>query len=675
MKPTTTSCSPPAILVPVLVLLLGGDLAGQSLPPGFVKNLVTSDLEDPTSFTFAPDGRIFIAQLTGEVRVLENGVLLETPLLSVPVRRDSLDSGMFTVIIDPSFADNGWIYLYYTTPEPRDRISRFTVSGNTSDPATEFVVWETPDLVWSWHHGGGMAFGADGKLYLAMGEQFNSSHSQDPSNPYGKLLRFNPDGSIPADNPWADDPLFHPAIFALGLRNPFRVCLDEVNGDLWIGDVGGNGPFAWEEIDRAIAGVNYGWPYQEGEYCWISDCDLYTYPEWAYKHDDPAYYYDFAQASITLGPVYHASMFPYEYQDNLFVADYSNRWIRRLVIDRTLGSPQVVAEHVFEPSPDSGTVVDLKIGPEGALYYLTIGFALTGGDDQGALFRVAYDSSGNVPPVAIASADPETGDTAPLLVQFDGSGSFDPDDGPWPLEYWWDFGDGQTSSEVSPSHEYSMRGEYTCVPSVDDGAATVQAAPLRITVGHAPKPVIETPPKGTRYRAGEEVFFSGSATDVEDGTLPESALTFEVRLIHEGHEHPFLGPWIGIQSGSFIVPDQGHPPEHTRLKLILTASDSDGIVRARQRILFPLPSHFRIDTFPSGIPILLDGQYEPTPRDYTGLENYLHGVEAQDEYVLGGIPYRFVHWSDGGDRIHTFRAPTNDQNAFVLRAEYLIVPR
>src|SRR5262249_4832595 len=146
--------------------------------------------------------------------------------------------------------------------------------------------------------------------------------------------------------------------------------------------------------------------------------------------------------------------FPLSYQGNLFVGDYADRWIRRLVFD---GAGNVVGDPVFLEHPDAGTIVDLDVGPDGALYYVDIGLPSSGTPDLAAVWRVGYTANSNSPPVVFASASPTDG-PAPLTVQFDSSDSYDPDGGPAPFTYLWTFGDGGTATASNPAHTYAGPG-------------------------------------------------------------------------------------------------------------------------------------------------------------------------------------------------------------------------
>jgi glucose/arabinose dehydrogenase len=184
-------------------------------------------LDSATAFAQAPDGRIFVTQQGGALRVVKNGVLQSTPFVTLTVDPNG-ERGLLGVAFHPNFANNRHIYLYYTTKEGgiHNRISRFTASATDPDVAqagSELKLIDLPGLSTATNHNGGaLHFGADGKLYVGVGDNANSASAPDLTNPFGKLLRFNADGSIPADNPhFTTQTGLARAIWARGLRNPF----------------------------------------------------------------------------------------------------------------------------------------------------------------------------------------------------------------------------------------------------------------------------------------------------------------------------------------------------------------------------------------------------------------------------------------------------------------------
>src|ERR1700704_2522059 len=164
-----------------------------ALPPGFQQTLVTSGLSNPTAMQFAPDGRLFVCEQTGQLRVIKNGTLLSAPFLSLTVNASG-ERGLLGVAFDPSFASNQFVYVYYTatTPAVHNRISRFTANGDVAVAGSEVILLDIDNLSSATNHNGGaLAFGHDGKLYAAVGENANGANAQSMGNLLGKMLRIN----------------------------------------------------------------------------------------------------------------------------------------------------------------------------------------------------------------------------------------------------------------------------------------------------------------------------------------------------------------------------------------------------------------------------------------------------------------------------------------------------
>ncbi len=248
-----------------LIFLLASVSAAYAatLPAGFTETSI-SGLSNPTAMEIAPDGRIFVCQQGGSLRVIKNGVLLSTPFLTVSVDPNG-ERGLLGIAFDPNFATNNFLYVYYTVPStPRhNRVSRFTANGDVVVPGSEQIILELDNLSSATNHNGGaIHFGPDGKLYVAVGENANSSNAQTLSNRLGKVLRINSNGTIPTDNPFFNTAAGNNrSIWALGLRNPFTFAFQPGTGRMFINDVG---EVTWEEINDGIAGSNYGWPNTEG---------------------------------------------------------------------------------------------------------------------------------------------------------------------------------------------------------------------------------------------------------------------------------------------------------------------------------------------------------------------------------------------------------------------------
>jgi len=316
---------------------------------------------------FAPDGRLFVCQQGGQLRVIKNGSLLSTPFVSLTVD-SSGERGLLGIAFDPNFATSHYLYVYYTvaTSPIHNRLSRFTAAGDTAVPGSEAIILELDNLSSATNHNGGaIHFGPDGKLYVGVGENANGANSQTLSTLLGKMLRINADGTIPTDNPFYNTATGNNrAIWALGLRNPFTFAFQPGTTRLFINDVGQS---TWEEINDGIAGSNYGWPTTEG-------------PTSNPAFRSPIYYYGHGATNTTgcaiVGGAFYnppVPQIPSSYIGRYFFADLCSGWIR--VFDPTAGTATGFATGISSP-------VDLHVGPDGALYYLAQG-------SGGQVFRVS----------------------------------------------------------------------------------------------------------------------------------------------------------------------------------------------------------------------------------------------------------------------------------------------
>jgi glucose/arabinose dehydrogenase len=365
----------PAVTAAVWVGVMPASVAAATLRPGFTETVVASGIARPTAMAFAPDGRLFICEQGGRLRVVKDDVLLSTPFLTVTVNSAG-ERGLLGVAVDPNFQINRYIYVYYTatTPFLHNRVSRFTANGDVAQPGSEFVILELDPLTSATNHnGGGLHFGLDGFLYVGVGENAIPAYAQSLNNRLGKILRIGTDGSIPA-NPF--DGLAtgaNRAIWALGLRNPFTFAIDLYSGRMLINDVGAS---AWEEINEGFAGANYGWPEVEGP---ASD-GRFSGPVHAYPHGSGV-------CAISGGAFYPPvpTQFPAEYAGDYFFADFCGGWIRQF--DVTSGiQPGDFASGIVSP-------VDLRVGADGSLYYLARG----SGTNTGAAVRISFSGADTSP--------------------------------------------------------------------------------------------------------------------------------------------------------------------------------------------------------------------------------------------------------------------------------------
>jgi PKD repeat protein len=493
-----------------------------------------------------------------------------------------------------------------------------------------YTIFETQSPSQLLHVGGSIRFGPDGKLYFAVGDNGYPPNGQDLSNPHGKILRFNRDGSVPADNPFFGQPGKLGAIWAYGFRNPWRFQFDPANGELYGGDVGN---YTWEELNHIVRGGNYGWPVNEGT-C-TSSCTGYIDPIHAYNHDG-------GSAAVTGGPVYRADQFPAEYQGSLFFGDYAAGFIKRAVLDTNGNATSIVD---FDTA--AGSVVDLKVAPDGSLYYLTY--------YPGALYRVSY-TVGNHTPKPVASADVAKG-AEPLTVHFSSAGTTDPDGDP--LTYSWDLGDGSTSTDPNPTKSYPNVGVYQVRLTVSDGSRSATATPIVVQVGTPPTVTVAAPVAASTYAAGDQITYNAFATDAAGLDLNDAAISTTILLHHHTHIHPFLGPLLG-RVGMFTIPDVGEASADTWYEIRVTATDSGGLSTTKSVLIYPRTQNFTLATDPVGLSVLLDGVPTTTPSTVNGVVSFRREIAAPPTAVdAAGQVYDFVGWSDGGAIRHVINTPAS----------------
>jgi glucose/arabinose dehydrogenase len=603
-----------------------------TVPGGFIDTRYVALPTDVTAMQFAPDGRLFVSQQTGKLRIVQDGRLLATPFATLPVDARG-ERGLLGVAFDPDFARNGWVYVYYTASSPviRNRISRLTASGNVAVAGSERVLFELDPLSSALNHNGGaIHVGNDGKLYVAVGDNVNSQNAQSFGNLFGKILRLNRDGSIPSDNPFLQRTTGrNRAIWALGLRNPFTTTFQRSTGRLFINDVGQD---TYEEVNVGIAGANFGWPYAEG-------------PSADTRYKDPLHFYGHTNGAcaITGGAFYAAPVMPFPSGDHgkYFFADYCGGWIRRL--DPTTGAVTAFASGIAQP-------VDLEVGRDGALYYLSRSGAYVGRISYGASLAPEID-------LQPASRTIAVGESVTFRVGASGTGT---------LQYQWRRNGNPISGATGASY---TRNNVTLADSgaffdvvVSNSFGRVASEPAQLTVVNGTRPVasITRPISGATYAAGTTVEYAGAGNDAEDGALPASAFTWWVDLHHDGHTHPHMPPMSGRKSGSFWIPATGETAANVFYRIHLRVVDSTGLARATYRDLQPRRTTVTLNTYPTNLLLRLDGRLVRAPYRFVGVEGMRRDITAVTPQSADGRTWVFGSWSDGGTRSHTIRTPVAD---------------
>jgi glucose/arabinose dehydrogenase len=309
-----------------------------------VQVLVTG-LQIPWALAFAPDGRLFLSERPGRVRVYMNGQLLAEPALALSDVYTNGESGVLGLALHPDFASNHLVYLTYTASGPGGpvgRLMRFRESGNK---LAEGVVLLDDVAASGIHNGSRVKFGPDRLLYVTYGDAANPSVAQDAAALNGKVLRFNDDGTSAAGN------RFSSPVFTFGHRNPQGLAWHPVTGDLWETE---HGPVGNDEINLLDGGNNYGWPVIEGDA---------TRPDMI----PPRTF--FTPSVAPSGAAFYSGTAIPAFKNQLFVATLAAQALLRVTIDgsglRHVASVERLLEHKY------GRLRDVVNGPDGFLYVCT----------------------------------------------------------------------------------------------------------------------------------------------------------------------------------------------------------------------------------------------------------------------------------------------------------------
>jgi cytochrome c len=620
-----------------LHLLLGGIQTAAGVVPAdcsasqdtsFQKVTLDDNTSNPMMLDIAHDGRVFYIDRLGDVKVVQpNGSVATSAHLNVFTANES---GLLGMALDPDFATNNWIYLYYSPngSENVDQLSRFTVKpDSTLDMASEKVVLKVPvQRSQCCHHGGGMVFDpGNGDLWLANGDNTNpfdsdgytpidersgrsdwdaQKSSANTNDLRGKVLRIHPedDGTytIPEGNLFAPGTeKTRPEIYAMGFRNPFRIGIDPKTHKLMVANYGpdagtanpNRGPENTVEWDILNQPGFYGWPYCVGANVPYNDYNFATATSGA-KFDcanpvnnspnntgltnlppaipatvdyhyaanplfpelggggapmaGPVYRYDPDLASDRKWPAYWdgKAIFGEWNQNNLFSFQLNEDGSKLVDINRIL------------PTFSFLKPMDMKYGPDGALYLIEWGSGFGGDNTDSGVYRIDY-VNGNRAPIARAKADVTSGVT-PLTVHFSSEGSLDPDG--TPVTFAWDFtSDGTVdSTDANPTFTYAANGNFSATLTVTDADGRTATANVPITVGNtAPTVKLNLPPNGGFFDWGDQVKFTVTVTDPEDGTINCDDVQLQSILGHDTHGHP-LDQYTGCNGTVQTTLSSGH---------------------------------------------------------------------------------------------------------------------
>jgi glucose/arabinose dehydrogenase len=665
-----------------------------TLPAGFTETVIASDLTSPITMDIEAGGRIWLAYQDGRIEVIENDALLPTPAIVLDAD-GSGERGLQGIELDPDFATTGHIYVYYTAARNQsgqlashNRLSRLTVdplTQNTILAGSEVILLELPEFSTLpgntspiWHMGGAIHFLPDETIAIQVGDHLNNSIVQNNNSPLGKVLRVNKDGSPTTSNPFYNSADTNPPggdrttwstnppgdtdwidyVWASGLRNPFSGDVDSDTGRYFLGDVGEG---SWEEVNDATnAGRNFGWPATEGMFN-PATFPNFTNPFHAYSHA--------GGCAITGGAFYSPAIdaFPAQYHGKFFFSEFCGGTIR--VIDpNNAASVETFGSGIAFP-------MNIEFAADGSMYFVERGAGAGGnpGIGTGKIVKVQYAAS--IPPQIVVQPE-----NTLVSVGYDATFTVSAAGTP-PLGFQWqrragaemvDIPGATSSTLVLPDVSLADDGaEFRVIVTNSFGSATSMVAVLDVTSDTPPTPEIDLPAAGTTYRAGDTIQFAGHATDLEDGTLANAGLTWQVDFHHATHLHPFLPPTSGIGSGQFTVPTNSETSDDVWYRIRLIATDSAGLTTETFRDVFPVKSDFVVTNNLGGGDMLVDGQTKQAPHEVTGVVNVQRTLEAPLTQAVGGMVGVFRQWLDGDtNRLRTISTPEDDTNYVAIYEEF-----
>lgn len=320
---------------------------------------VVDGLSTPWSMAFLPDGRMLVTELTGTLRIVENGKL-SAPISGTPRVRVDGQGGLLSVALHPGFRTNGWIYLSFSDRSSNGDGLTAVVRGRIKENSwtDEQTIFRAPE---KFYRGGGIHFGSRfafddaGHLFFTMGERGQKQDAQDVTRPNGKVHRVFDDGRIPADNPFVNTTNAIPSIWSYGHRNPQGLTRHPVTGEIWEAE---HGPRGGDELNWIRPGLNYGWP----AITYGMDYDGSPISAFIAKEgmEQPVTHWtpSIAVCAITF---YTGEKFP-RWKNNLFVTSLAAQEFRRLVINgHEVTSQEVLFKNI-------GRIRDVANGPDGLLY-------------------------------------------------------------------------------------------------------------------------------------------------------------------------------------------------------------------------------------------------------------------------------------------------------------------
>lgn len=596
----------------------------------------TAVIKEGLSLEQSSDGRIFIAERGGIVKVFQNNAV--STVFTVTTVTDN-EQGLLGLTLHPDFATNGYIYVFYSINDGviRHRIERIKIDNNNQVVNRQEILLLEP-IGGGFHNGGDLKF-FNGFLYVTVGDSQQNTNSQDLDTYKGKILRLTEDGQPAPGNPfYGSGSVQRQSIWVYGFRNPWRLVPNVKANKLFVLDVG----TSWEEINEISnpAIRNYAWGHPQGGDGKQTETNLFTNPIFTYATGSIG-------NALTNGLLYNPTTPRYPNLEGKFIIkDFVRNAIRWF--DPNIADP-VSTEFYSAPQQQA---LGMMLGNDGYIYYCAYG-------NNGSLIKLNYIETA-APTIVNHPLSQSIMETKPVTFTVSASGVG--------LTYQWQFNNvninGATAATYTiPNVTAANAGAYKVIVTNTAGNVTSNPATLTVTpFSNAPTVSIVAPLPTLKWNADDVVHFEATATDTEDGTLPASAYSWSIDLFHEdipgaGHSHPGASPQ-GVNAGNFTASNQGEKTPNVWYRFTVKVTDSNGLTATTFVDIKPNLVDVTVTSSPALLALEFNQKPVTAPSTKQVVANAaLQTLNAPTPQYVGNIRYDFDHWSQGGNANQTFKAP------------------
>lgn len=613
-------------------------IASQTYSQYITQNLApTAVIKEGLSLEQSADGRIFIAERAGIVKVFQNNVVSQ--VFTVTTVTDA-EQGLLGLTLHPNFATNGYIYVFYAINDGtviRHRIERVQINNANQVVSRQEILLLEP-IGGGFHNGGDLKF-FNGFLYVTVGDSQQNTNSQDLDTYKGKILRLTEDGQPAPGNPfYGSGSVQRQSIWVYGFRNPWRLVPNVTANKLFVLDVG----TSWEEINEISNPTirNYAWGHPQGGDGKQTETNVFTNPIFTYATGSIG-------NALTNGVLYNPTVSRYpNLQGKFIIKDYVKTEIRSF--DPNIADP---VSTTFFTAPQQ-YALGMMLGNDGYIYYCAYG-------NNGALIKLDYIETA-APTIVNHPISQAIMETSPVTFTVSASGTG--------LTYQWQFNNlninGATGASYTiPNVTTANAGSYKVIVTNTAGNVTSNSATLTVTpFTNQPTVNLVSPLPSLKWNADDVVHFEATATDTEDGTLPASAFSWSIDLFHEdvpgaGHSHPGASPQ-GVKSGDFTASNQGEKTPNVWYRFTVKVTDSNGLTASTFVDIKPNLVDVTVTSSPALLNLEFNQKAVTAPSTKQVVANAaLQTLNAPTPQYVGNIRYDFDHWSQGGMANQTFKAP------------------